>query len=271
MSGALDPDRRVNAALDAEGVDRAASLAAESARLEALSPEERLAFAIDTFGDGLLFTSSFGADSAALLHLWSVVARGLPVTFVDTGFHFPETLAYRDELVRRLGLELRVVRPDLPRAEFDARFGDDVQRRDPDLCCAANKVAPLAPLRDAARAWVSGLRRDQSRSRADVAILEEDGRLVRVHPLADRRADDVRAYAARHGLPEHPLAKRRFLSIGCSPCTRAVDAGEDPRAGRWAWSAKTECGLHPRATATTASTASTSTVTTPGSRDARRP
>lgn len=214
--------------------------------LEALSPEERLAFAVETFGDGLLYTSSFGADSAVLLHLWSVVARGLPVTFVDTGFHFPETLAYRDELARRLGLELRVVRPDLSRAAFEARFGDDIQRRDPDLCCAANKVAPLAPLRDAARAWVSGLRRDQSRSRATVAILEDDGHLVRVHPIADLTAADVRAYVAKNALPEHPLAKRRYLSIGCAPCTRAVAEGDDARDGRWAWSAKTECGLHPR-------------------------
>jgi len=222
----------------------ALDLERESERLERATPEERLAFAVDTFGEELLFTSSFGAQSAVLLHLWSVVARGLPVTFIDTGFLFPETLAYRDQLVERLGLTLRIVRPDIETAAFVARYGADVQRNDPDFCCGLNKIAPIAPLKEAARAWVSGLRRDQSGTRASVGILETEGHLVRVHPLADLHAGDVTAYLARHALPEHPLVARRYLSIGCAPCTRAVADGEDPRAGRWAWTGKTECGLH---------------------------
>jgi phosphoadenosine phosphosulfate reductase len=234
--------RGVSAAPSPPGFD----LARESARLEAASPEERLAFAAETFGEDLLFTSSFGAQSAVLLHLWSVVCKHLPVTFIDTGFLFPETLAYRDELVAKLGLRLNVVRPDLERTAFVARYGDDIQKNDPDLCCGVNKVAPIAPLKERARAWVSGLRRDQSRTRADVAILESEGHLVRVHPIATLVASDVAAYLARHGLAEHPLVARRYLSIGCAPCTRAVADGEDERAGRWAGSAKTECGLHNR-------------------------
>lgn len=218
----------------------------ENARLEALGPEERLAYAVETFGERLLFTSSFGAQSAVLLHLWSRVAGRLPVTFIDTGFLFPETLAYRDLLAKRLDLVVDVVRPDIARADFDARYGTDIQQRDPDFCCGLNKTAPLAPRKETAKAWVSGLRRDQSRTRSNVAILEADGRLVRVHPLADLTAGDVKAYLARHDLPEHPLAARRYLSIGCAPCTRAVADGEDERAGRWAWSSKTECGLHAR-------------------------
>jgi phosphoadenosine phosphosulfate reductase len=224
-------------------------LVRESERLERATPAERLAFAVETFGEGLLFTSSFGAQSAVLLHLWSVVARHLPVVFIDTGFLFPETLAYRDTLVERLGLKLRVLQPDIPNADFVARYGSDIQRRDPDFCCGLNKVAPLAPFRDEAKAWVSGLRRDQSRARSGVAILERDEHLVRVHPLATLTKDDIASYLVEHQLPEHPLVSRRYLSIGCAPCTRAVAEGEDERAGRWAWTGKTECGLHARSPA----------------------
>jgi phosphoadenosine phosphosulfate reductase len=238
-------------------------LARANERLEHATPEERLAFALETFGDGVtsgsgsrgsvegggrdvLFTSSFGAQSGVLLHLWSTVAKQRPVVFIDTGFLFPETLAYRDELAKRLGLTVDVLRPDIANADLVARYGTDIQRRDPDFCCGLNKVAPLAPLRENARAWISGLRRDQSKTRQDVPILERDGHLVRVHPIATFTRNDVAAYLERHGIPEHPLVKRRYLSIGCAPCTRAAVEGEDERAGRWAGSSKTECGLHVR-------------------------
>lgn len=220
---------------------------AESARLEAASPAERLAFAVDAFGEGLLFTSSFGAGSGVLLHLWSQVAPDRPIVFVDTGFHFDETLRYRDELVRLLGLRLEVAKPPHTMAEFVVEHGPDINVRDPDFCCARNKVDPLEPYRARARAWVSGLRRDQSRERAAVPALrlEPDG-VVKVYPLVTMTADEVRAYLLAHGVPEHPLVKRRYLSIGCEPCTRPVADGEGERSGRWAGSAKTECGLHNR-------------------------
>ncbi len=222
----------------------ALDLAKENERLERACPEERLAFAAERFGEDLLFTSSFGAQSGVLLHLWSTVCRHLPVTFIDTGFLFPETLVYRDQLAERLGLTVRVVRPELPRDVFVARHGEDIQRRDPDLCCAANKTSPLAPLRAKARGWVSGLRRDQSDTRSGVAILEQEEHLIRVCPLATLAAADIAVYLARYGIAPHPLVARRYLSIGCQPCTRPVDDGEDERAGRWSWSGKTECGLH---------------------------
>jgi phosphoadenosine phosphosulfate reductase len=220
------------------------TLEEESARLEALSPDERLAFAVERWGEDLLFTSSFGAQSAVMLHLWSRVAKGLPVVMLDTGFLFPETLAYRDRLVEKLGLTVKTLHPDVPNADFVARYGPDIQKTDPDFCCGLNKVAPLAPYKEKAKAWVSGLRRDQSKTREAVPILEEDGHLVRVHPIATLTKADVAAYLAKHDLPEHPLVARRYLSIGCAPCTRAVADGEDERAGRWAGTAKTECGLH---------------------------
>ncbi len=218
----------------------------ESERLERASPRARLAWAVEQFAPSLLFTSSFGAGSGVLLHLWSEVAPSLPVVFLDTGFLFPETLAYRDALAERLGLRVEVVRPKLDAASFLAEHGSTVQRLTPDLCCQHNKVDPLAPYVARARGWVSGLRRDQSPTRSATPIVEEraDGP-IRVHPLATMTLVEQRAYLTTHGVPEHPLVARRYLSIGCAPCTRAVEAGEDERAGRWAGNEKTECGLHP--------------------------
>lgn len=220
-------------------------LAAASAHLETLGYAERVEYAVRTWGESLLFTSSFGADSGVLLHLWSVVARGLPVVFLDTGFHFDETIAYRDRLVEQLGLTLTIVTPSVARDDFLVEHGADIQARRPDFCCQVNKVDPLAPWVAKADAWMSGLRRDQSDTRRDVPILLENGDgPVKVHPLATMTQAEVQAYLATHGIPAHPLVARRYLSIGCWPCTRAVADGERGRDGRWAGQAKTECGLH---------------------------
>jgi phosphoadenosine phosphosulfate reductase len=216
-------------------------------QLEERTPRERLAWALDTFGDGLLFTSSFGAGSGVLLHLWSAIAPERPVVFLDTGFLFPETLAYKDELTRLLGLRVEVARPAMGAAEFTELHGADIQRRAADFCCKTNKVDPLAPYERAAKAWVSGLRRDQGPSRRDLPIvLEQPPQPVKVHPIASMTRDEARAYMRDHGVPEHPLVARRYLSIGCAPCTAPVGDADDERAGRWAFSEKTECGLHGR-------------------------
>jgi phosphoadenosine phosphosulfate reductase len=218
-----------------------------SASLEAATPAARLEAALALFGDGLVFTSSFGAGSAVLLHLWSRVANGRPVVFIDTGFLFPETHAYKNAMMRILDLEVEVVRPRVPREAFLAEWGDDVYERHPDFCCHENKVQPVEPVLEGARGWVSGLRRDQGPTRAKTPIFawQDDGPVM-VHPIATMTADDARAYMAEHALPEHPLAAHGFRSIGCAPCTRATTVGEDERAGRWAWSTKKECGLHAR-------------------------
>jgi phosphoadenosine phosphosulfate reductase len=217
--------------------------------LESLSPRERLAWALDTWGDELLFTSSFGAGSGVLLHLWSELAPRRPVVFLDTGFLFPETLAYKDDLARRLGLRVEVVRPALSASDFTRAHGDDIQKRDADFCCKKNKVEPLEPYERAAKAWISGLRRDQGPSRKDLPIvLEQKNGPTKIHPIATMTRDEVRGYMLAHDLPEHPLRARRYLSIGCAPCTAPVDDGADERAGRWAFSDKTECGLHGRFT-----------------------
>jgi phosphoadenosine phosphosulfate reductase len=226
-------------------VRRVIDFARENARLEGASPEERLGFAVEVYGDKLLFTSSFGAGSGVLLHLWSRVAPHLPVVSIDTGFLFDETIEYRDRVVRDLGLRLEIARPEMPRDEFLWQHGADIMSRDPDLCCAKNKIDPLRPWVARALGWVSGLRRDQSETRDHVPVLQatEDGP-VKVHPIATMTSADVAAYMTRHGIPEHPLKAKRFLSIGCWPCTQAVLDGEDERSGRWAGSRKTECGLH---------------------------
>ena len=184
-----------------------------------------------------------------LLHLWSRVAGKLPVVFIDTGFLFEETLRYRDTLAAQLGLTVVVVRPSVARDSFLEAYGADIQKENPDFCCAQNKVDPLAPLAAKAEAWVSGLRRDQGETRKDVPILvagERDGDPIKVHPIATMTAREVDAYHVAHGLPEHPLRAEGYRSIGCAPCTRAAGQGGDERDGRWPWSAKTECGLHSR-------------------------
>lgn len=222
-----------------------AGLAAESARLEALDARARLAWAVARYGERLLLTSSFGPGSGALLHLWSEVAPGLPVHFIDTGFLFAETLAYRDALVTQLKVSLVVLRPKVPREDFLARHGLTIYQQNPDFCCAENKVEPMQRALPGMDAWVSGLRRDQSSSRAATPIVLETDGVVKVHPLADWSRRDVFRYQQSHGVPEHPLFERGYVSVGCAPCTAPVGAGEtDERAGRWAGSAKTECGLH---------------------------
>lgn len=215
------------------------------ADLETASPRERLEWAVDRFGDRLLFTSSFGAGSGVLLHLWSEVARGLPVVFLDTGFLFPETLEYRDRLQNQLNLEIEVVRPRVGREAFLEEHGSTIMEFNPDFCCDHNKVEPLKPYLARAEGWVSGVRRDQSSARADTPILlpTEEGP-IKVHPLATMTSAEAKQYVIDHGIPEHPLVARRYLSIGCAPCTRPVADGEDERAGRWAGKGKTECGIH---------------------------
>lgn len=219
-----------------------------SARLEGAPAQDILRWAVDTV-PRFAVTSSFGADSAALLHLLSRVDRATPVLFLETGFHFPETLAYRRELVSRLGLtDVRDLRPVLDVPAQAREHGGGLYLRDPDRCCALRKVAPL----DAALAdfdgWATGVRRDQTLDRAGTPVVgtarRGDRELVKVAPLASWSAQDLEDYLVEHDLPRHPLADAGFPSIGCAPCTRPVAPGTDARAGRWAGMAKTECGIH---------------------------
>lgn len=188
--------------------------------------------------------SSFGAESAVLLHLVAAADPATPVLFVDTGKHFPETLAYADQLATRLGLTRLVrVRPDA--AALEARDATGLRwSYDPDGCCAIRKTAPLATALAGYDAWISGRKGFQAATRAGLPRFEaKDGRL-KINPIVDWTKADIDAYFARHALPRHPLEAAGYLSIGCAPCTSQVQPGEDPRAGRWRGWDKVECGIH---------------------------
>lgn len=232
----------VNAALTPADV-RAAAADLEDAPAEAIlrwAVAEIPRFAV---------TSSFGADAAVLLHLVARVDASLPVLFLDTGFHFPETLAYRRTLAAALGLTgVREVRPELSVTQQAIEHGGGLYVRDPDSCCALRKVAPLDTALAEFDGWASGVRRDQTDTRKLTPVVQTvqrgDRELVKVAPLARWASGALDAYRRRHDLPRHPLETAGFPSIGCAPCTRRVGPDEDPRAGRWANAAKTECGIH---------------------------
>lgn len=208
-------------------------------------PAEILSAALrDTFPGKAAVVSSFGAESAVLLHLVAEINPATPVLFVDTGRHFAETIAYRDRLVAHLGL--RDVRSIGPTAEEVARLDADLSRAtwDPDGCCAFRKVAPLERALGGFDAWITGRKRFQAATRLDLPVFEADGQHVKINPLASWSTADIAAYVDAHGLPAHPLVVQGFLSISCAPCTSVVRFGEDPRAGRWRGFEKTECGIH---------------------------
>ena len=198
----------------------------------------------DHFGDGLAAVSSFGADSAVLLHMIAEIDRGLPVIFLDTGKHFEETLSYRDALVVDFGLSnVCVIRPDdvnLENRDPDGRL----HLADPEACCEIRKVEPLVRGLGPYRAWLTGRKRFQAATRAALPAFESVGSRVRINPLARWATEDQAAYMRAHALRENPLVAYGYLSIGCFPCTQPVKPGEDARSGRWAGQGKTECGIH---------------------------
>ena len=201
----------------------------------------------DNLAGDLAVVSSFGAESAVLLHLVANVSREVPVLFLDTGKHFPETLAYRDTLAERLGLNLVVLSPD--REELAAK--DETGLRwsyDPDGCCEIRKVRPLEKALVNYDASFTGRKAFQAKTRANLPRFELDtsdaqGRL-KINPLIDWDASQIEGYFIQHDLPRHPLIAQGYPSIGCSPCTSQVLPGEDPRSGRWKGWDKTECGIH---------------------------
>jgi phosphoadenosine phosphosulfate reductase len=222
-----------------------AKASALNAHLDAATPETVIASALQAVASGrLAVVSSFGTEAAVLLAAVAAVDHSIPVLMIDTGYLFPETLAYRDMLQERLGLtDLRTLTPEKTEVETDDREGD-LFIRDPDACCALRKVRPLAGALHGFDAWANGRKRYQADSRSAIPIVEVDGPRLKFNPLARlSRAEVVEKFRAL-GLPYHPLEKHGFASIGCMPCTTRVAAGEDPRAGRWRGRGKVECGLH---------------------------
>lgn len=214
------------------------------AELRHAHPRTILEAAVEAFEDRLALVSSFGAESAVLLHLASKVKPDIPVLFLDTGMLFGQTLDYRKTLTARLGLtDVRDLRPhyqDLATADPQAKLW----QTSTDACCEIRKVVPLERALADFDAWITGRKRFHGGARMALPVVEEtDGRL-KFNPLANWTKEDLDAYAAEHDLPAHPLVAQGFPSIGCWPCTQPVEEGQDVRAGRWAGSQKTECGIH---------------------------
>jgi len=220
-------------------------VAALQSLLRNATPEEIIAAAQEAVAPGgLAIVSSFGNESAVMLAAAAAVDRSLPVLIVDTGYLFPETLAYRDTLQRRLGLtDVRTLGPDGEEITAEDAEGD-LHTRDPDACCALRKVRPLAKALAGFEGWANGRKRFQASSRTGIPVVEADGLRLKFNPLALLTPEAVSERFSRLDLPPHPLEKFGFRSIGCMPCTTATRPGEDPRAGRWRGRGKVECGIH---------------------------
>ena len=212
--------------------------------LEQAPAQEVLRWAVDTFGDRFVIASSMG--DGLLAHLASSVASGVDVLFLDTGYHFAETIGTRDAVASVYDVTVRTVLPLLSVAQQDEQHGTRLYERDPNACCALRKVEPLARGLEPYTAWASGIRRDEAATRRDIGVVEWDAKraMVKVNPIATWTQAQADAYVAEHGVLVNPLAYDGYPSIGCAPCTRRVAPGEDPRSGRWAGTTKTECGLH---------------------------
>jgi phosphoadenosine phosphosulfate reductase len=214
------------------------------AELELAPAEVIIEWAVATFGERFAITSSMG--DAVLSHLASTVAPGIDVVFLDTGYHFAETIGTRDAVEATLPVNLISITPVQSVAEQDATYGKDLFNRDPDLCCALRKVKPLEDALSSYDAWATGLRRDETRNRVIAPVIgwDDKKRKVKVSPLARWTAGDVDRYIDENNVLVNPLQFDGYPSIGCWPCTRRVAPGEDARSGRWAGTGKTECGIH---------------------------
>ena len=180
-----------------------------------------------------------------LLHVISKVVPQVPVLFVDTGFHFPETIRFRDQLAELLGLDLVVVQPKINREAFLEKFGP-LYEQNPDVCCFHNKIIPLELKLKEYRAWVTGIRRDQTLARKNVPVVGQSPHLdvIKINPMANWSSEEINSYIDQHMLPRHPLWEFGYRSIGCQPCTASVMPNQFDREGRWPQKEKQECGVH---------------------------
>ncbi|MBC9733524.1 phosphoadenylyl-sulfate reductase [Nocardioides marmotae] len=214
------------------------------AELELAPAEVIIEWAAATFGERFCITSSMG--DAALAHLASTVVPGIDVVFLDTGYHFVETIGTRDAVAATVDVNLLTITPVQSVAEQDATHGKDLYKTDPDLCCRLRKVEPLADALSGYDAWATGLRRAETHNRVIAPVIGWDAKKgkVKVSPLARWSDEQMERYIAENGVLVNPLVYDGYPSIGCAPCTRRVAPGDDPRSGRWAGTNKTECGIH---------------------------
>ena len=220
-------------------------LAAEAAEaLKGAPATEVVRWAAETFGNRLCITSSM--TDAVIIHLAGTVEPGIDVIFLDTGYHFPETIGTRDAVAATYPINLINVTPSRTVAEQDAELGPRLYGRNPDLCCYLRKVVPLERALDPYDAWITGVRREETDARSDTRVVEWDAKraMVKVNPIASWSQEQVDGYIADNGVLMNPLVDDGYPSIGCATCTMPVKPGADPRSGRWAGTGKTECGLH---------------------------
>jgi phosphoadenosine phosphosulfate reductase len=251
VAEAVLPAEIAAAALGADGQPTAEfreELARASRSLEQASPPEIIRWAAERFTSRLTMATAFGPEGCLILHWLAAVAPRTHVFNLETGYQFPETLALRDRIARRYGIEVVLERPETSVAEYEQLHGGPLYRTAPDQCCGDRKLAVIRRVLTRFDAWMSGIRRDQSPDRAAAPIVGWDHKfgVVKVSPLANWTKAMVWDTIVKEEVPYNPLHDRGFVSIGCMPCTRAVTAGEDERAGRWSGTAKTECGLHSR-------------------------
>ncbi|WP_146399697.1 phosphoadenylyl-sulfate reductase [Planctomycetes bacterium CA13] len=218
----------------------------ESEKLETATPQEILRWAIDRFAPRFTMATAFGPEGMTIIHMLAEMAPETPIFNLDTGYQFQETLDLRETIKKRYGIEVEYKLPETTVAEYEAANGGPVYKTDPNRCCFDRKLSVLHKAAKGWHAWASAIRRDQSPDRAKAPIIGWDKKfqLVKVSPLANWSKAQVWTLITKENIPYNPLHDQGYPSVGCQPCTRAVGAGEDERAGRWSGFQKTECGLH---------------------------
>jgi phosphoadenosine phosphosulfate reductase len=223
-----------------------AELQQHSERLETAHPRDILRWGIERFGERLTMGTAFGPEGMVILHWIAEIDPQMHVFNLDSGYQFDETLALRDEVARRYGIQVQLMQPELTIEQYEQQHGGPLYKTDPNQCCFDRKIRGLHRAITGKHAWVSAIRRDQSsdRGRAPIVGWDKKFSLVKINPLANWTKGDVWTTITEHEIPYNPLHDQGYTSIGCWPCTRAVMFGEDERAGRWSGFNKTECGLH---------------------------
>ncbi len=223
-----------------------AELQQQSVELESASPQEILRYAVERFAPRFTMATAFGPEGMTLIHMLAEIAPETPIFNLDTGYQFAETLELRERVKRRYGIEVELKRPETTVEEYEALHGGPVYKTDPNRCCFDRKLRVLHEAARGMYAWASAIRRDQSEDRGRAAIVGWDAKfqLVKISPLANWTKKQVWKLITDHDIPYNPLHDKGYPSVGCWPCTRAVQLGEDERAGRWSGFEKKECGLH---------------------------
>jgi phosphoadenosine phosphosulfate reductase len=221
-------------------------LETESQKLESATPQQILQYAVDRFAPNFTMATAFGPEGMTIIHMLATIAPETPIFNLDTGYQFKETLELRERVKEKYGIEVEYKLPDTTVEEYEAQHGGPLYKTNPNQCCFDRKLRVLHEAAKGKHAWASAIRRDQSPDRAKAPIVGWDRKfqLVKISPLANWTKKEVWSLISSEDIPYNPLHDQGFSSVGCFPCTRAVQPGEDERAGRWSGFQKTECGLH---------------------------